>query len=366
MSNWRPSLRILGLLLLLATSEGCHFVYPGRDPDGPVPCVPAEVPRELSKTTLPDYIIEPPDVLSIEAIGLIPKSPYKLRPLDVVTVVVAGVSDEANISGQYVIQGNGTVQLIPPGGTSPLAAQLAAVPAAGRTAEELQAALLEILTRVYREPQVWVTLAEMAAQQQIIGEHLVAPDGKVNLGTYGRVRVVGMTIEEARTAIQSHLSQYLEDPQISLDVLGYNSKVFYVITQGAGLGDRVAILPARGNETVIDAIGLIEGLESNQSTRMWVARPGTNECNGDQILPVDWLAVTQRGDATTNYQLLPGDRLYVSEDKLVAVDTKLSKIISPMERILGFTALGTSTVQNLVFFKQQGQSGFGGGGGGGF
>ena len=95
---------------------------------------------------------------------------------------------------------------------------------------------------------------------------------------------------------------------------------------------------------------------------MWVARPGSNECDGDQILPIDWLAVTQRGDATTNYQLLPGDRLYVSEDKLVAIDTKLGKIISPMERILGFTALGTSTAQNLVFFKQQGQRGFGGGG----
>jgi polysaccharide export outer membrane protein len=132
-----------------------------------------------------------------------------------------------------------------------------------------------------------------------------------------------------------------------------------VVTQGAGLGDRVAILPAKGNETVLDAIGQIQGLESNNSTRMWVARPGKNHCNGDQILPVDWLAVTQRGDSTTNYQLLPGDRLYVSEDKLVAIDTRLGKIISPMERILGFTALATSTVSEITFFKQQGLRGTG-------
>jgi polysaccharide export outer membrane protein len=94
---------------------------------------------------------------------------------------------------------------------------------------------------------------------------------------------------------------------------------------------------------------------------MWVARPGANNCNGDQILPVDWVAVTQRGDITTNYQLLPGDRLFVSEDKLVAVDTRIGKLTSPLERILGFTSLGTSTVSSLVFFKQQGQTGgFGG------
>jgi polysaccharide export outer membrane protein len=114
----------------------------------------------------------------------------------------------------------------------------------------------------------------------------------------------------------------------------------------------VVILPAKGNETILDAIGQIQGLESNQSTRMWVARPGGNECQGDQILPIDWLAVTQRGDTTTNYQLLPGDRLYVSEDKLVAVDTKLGKIISPIERILGVTALGTSTVEGIKLFGQ--------------
>jgi hypothetical protein len=144
-------------------------------------------------------------------------------------------------------------------------------------------------------------------------------------------------------------------------VLGYNSKVYYVITQGAGFGDQVVILPAKGNETVLDAIGQIQGLTSNSSTRMWIARPGGNECDGDQILPVDWLAVTQRGDATTNYQILPSDRLYVSEDKLVAFDTRLGKLIAPAERILGFTSLMTSTVSSLTFFKTQGsRGGFGG------
>ena len=359
-----PFLPAVGMMLLLAGSQGCHFVYPGRDPGGPRPCIPDSVPRELQKTTLADYVIEPPDVLSIEAISLIPREPYKLRPLDIVSIVVSGVSDEGNIAGQYPIQPNGTIQVIPPGNASPLAAQLGSIPAVGRTVAELQQQLTTTLASFYKEPHVWVSLAQFSAQQQIVGEHLVAPDGKVNLGTYGRVRLVGMTIEEARAAIEAHLGQYLQDPQVAVDVLGYNSKVYYVVTQGAGLGDHVVALPSKGNETVLDAIGQIQGLASNQSTRMWVARPGKNDCHGDQILPVDWLAVTQRGESSTNYQLLPGDRLYVSEDKLVAVDTKLGKLISPMERILGFTALATQTSSGIVFFKQQGLNGGNGSGGG--
>ncbi len=356
----RRSLKLICLLLLTGSGSGCHFIYPGRDPGGPIPQVPPEVPRELCKTTLPDYIIEPPDVLSIEAISLLPKEPYHLRPLDVVTIVATGAPEVAAISGQYNIQPNGTIQL-PFGETVSEEIDRGPIRVVGHTVDEVQHSIATILEKYYNASQVSVSIAELAAQQQIIGEHLVAPDGKVNLGTYGRVRLVGLTIEEARAAVEAHLSAYLEDPQISLDVLGYNSKVYYVVTQGAGLGDRVIILPAKGNETVLDAIGQVQGLDSNSSTRMWIARPGRNDCDGDQLLPVDWLAVTQRGDTSTNYQILPGDRLFVSEDKLVAFDTKLGKLIAPFERIAGFIALGTSTTQELVFFNRGGTGGFGGG-----
>jgi polysaccharide export outer membrane protein len=305
--------------------------------------VPPATPRELQKTSLPDYIIEPPDVLSIEAIRLVPKEPYQLEPLDVISIITNGLPPENSLTGNYPVQPNGTILL---------GSHYGAFPAQGHTTAELQQAILKLLSEEYKAPEVIVSIGQLAAQQQITGEHLVAPDGKVNLGTYGRVRLVGMTMEEARDAVEQHLSQYLQDPKISLDVLGYNSKVYYVVTQGAGLGDHVVILPSKGNETVLDAIGQIQGLTSHSSTRMWVARPGHNGCGGDQILPVDWVAVTQRGDITTNYQLLPGDRLYVSEDKLVAFDTLAGKVISPFERIFGITALGTSTAQSVAQFRR--------------
>ncbi len=301
----------------------------------------------------PDYIIEPPDVLAIEAISLVPKDPYLLRPFDVVSIFTSGLSEEEAISGEYTLQPNGTIQLGHTFGT---------IQASGRSVDQLQEELLNKLKQEYNQPNVWITLLQLGAQQQVTGEHLVSPDGKVNLGTYGQVRVIGMTLPEAKLAIESHLESFIEKPEIAIDVLGYNSKVFYVITQGAGLGDQVIILPVTGNETVLDAIGQIQGLQSNSSTRMWIARPGYNNCGGDQILPIDWLAVTQRGDIKTNYQILPKDRLYVSEDKLVAFDTMLGKVFSPFERIAGVTLLGSQTLSRIIFFQQQGQRGFVGGG----
>lgn len=141
---------------------------------------------------------------------------------------------------------------------------------------------------------------------------------------------------------------------------GYNSKVYYVVIQGAGLGDQIIQLPVKGNETVLDALSQVQGLSGSQSSRMWVARPGANNCGGDQILPVDWLGITQRGDIATNYQLLPGDRMYIAEDKLVALDTALAKVISPFERVFGITLLGTQAAHQIKFFSNPnaGNSGF--------
>jgi polysaccharide export outer membrane protein len=143
--------------------------------------------------------------------------------------------------------------------------------------------------------------------------------------------------------VELHLKQYLEDPVISMNMFAYNSKNYYVVLQGAELGDAVYRFPVTGNETVLDAISQIQGLEQVSSKKMWIARPSSEQCNC-QILPVDWLALTECGAANTNFQLMPGDRLFVSEDKMVAMDNKLAKVFAPMERIMGFSLLSVGTV----------------------
>ena len=55
-------------------------------------------PTEANKVTLPDYVIEPPDMLSIEGIRLIPKAPAKLKAQDIVQIVVAGTPKDAPIA----------------------------------------------------------------------------------------------------------------------------------------------------------------------------------------------------------------------------------------------------------------------------
>ena len=94
---------------------------------------------------------------------------------------------------------------------------------------------------------------------------------------------------------------------------------------------------------------MIQGLPPVSSKhRIWVARPAPDCLGCDQVLPVDWNAITQGGVVRTNYQLFPGDRVYISADRLIALDNWMAKIFAPIERIFGVTLLGTYTIRNLT------------------
>jgi polysaccharide export outer membrane protein len=317
------------------------------------------LPRELCKTTMPHYRIEPPDVLTINVGRLVPIPPYRLEPLDTLQVeVVKGIVPNEPVAGVFVVNADGNINLGLSYGT---------VRVAGLTVEEAQRAIeLRVQeksgAREERAPRSLVTLVASRPLQQISGPHLVEQDGTVNLGRYGCVRVAGMTVEEARQTIEERLGQFLQNPEIALHVGGFNSKVYYVILDGGGYGEQIFRFPVTGNETVLDALSQTNGLPASSSKRrIWISRPTPPESGCDQVLPVDYVAITRRGNTTTNYQILPGDRVYVQADELILADNWLRKCISPIERLLGVTLLGTETTHSFLP-----QNGSGGGGGGGF
>lgn len=72
---------------------------------------------------------------------------------------------------------------------------------------------------------------------------------------------------------------------------------------------------------------------------------------------MDWNAIVQGAQPETNYQILPGDRIYVKADQMIALDTAVAKITAPLERVLGFTILGNGAYRTL----QVGRAAFVGG-----
>ena len=349
-----PTLRRLalftGAVLAACGPVGCATT-------GPTAIMPAppDVPREMSKEALASYVIEPPDILQVDALRLVPRAAYKIEPGDFLVIRATNTLPNEPIDGPYPVEADGTIDLgLTYGGR---------LKVADLTPEQARTAVDERLAQHIMGHKVVLVAQSTRALQQVRGQHLVRPDGTIGLGVYGGVKVVGLTIAEARAAIEQHLSREFLRPQVSVDVAAFNSKLYYVIMDGAGAGQQVVRLPVTGNDTVLDAIAQVNGLLPVSDKREIVlARPSPMDQAGDQVYPVDWVALTTRGSTPTNYQLLPGDRVYVHSDHLIEFDTRLARLISPIERVLGVSLLGFSTVRIMAGKTING----GGTGGGGF
>jgi polysaccharide export outer membrane protein len=323
----------------------------------------APLPRELDKINLPDYIVEPPDILLIKSVHTLRSTDSRLVPGDRLQIKLknglpidvspdsaasqAQLEAEVQIelgfkivNGPYRVENDGTLDFGPSYGK---------VLVANMTVAEAENAIkLHLETKVgLKSPELSVELQDLESSQPVDGEHLVRPDGRVSLGIYGEVYVAGMTLNEVREAVMKHLAACgIQSPMVAVDVANYNSKTFYIISDGGGLGEQVARFPYTGNETVLDAIAQINGLSEVSSKKIWIARPAPSDTSQAQILEVEWEDITALGQTATNYQLMPGDRIYIQADKLIALNNTIEKMVAPIERLMGVSILGFNVVRN--------------------
>lgn len=219
-----------------------------------------------------------------------------------------------------------------------------------------------------------VEVLEALPGRPITGERLVRPDGTITLGFYGDVYVAGLTTREIKEKVVIHLRKYLKDEVLGLigtdkdgkeieippaesdrvfvDVAAYNSKVYYVQGDVAAPGR----LPITGNETVLDALNYAGGFTPTAAPQnVRLVRPAPPGASEAQILPVNMAAIIQGGDTTTNYQLMPGDRLYVYRDPIVRTTVFLNRLAEPFSTVV-------NSILNYSFMQRSLTGGLFGGG----
>src|SRR5208283_2165565 len=104
----RPSQSaVLAALTLALAAGGCRVVDPYNQMlEPPVP-VQEQAPSEKAKVSLPSYRIEPPDILQIEMLKLVPLPPYRAEVFDVLQVRVANAMDNQPIDNYYMVEAEG-------------------------------------------------------------------------------------------------------------------------------------------------------------------------------------------------------------------------------------------------------------------
>jgi protein involved in polysaccharide export with SLBB domain len=136
----------------------------------------------------------------------------------------------------------------------------------------------------------------------------VLPDGTINLGRYGQLVVAGKTVEEIEAAVRAVVEAKTKDAgPISVRVVTRVSKVYYVLGEVNAPGS----FPLQGRETVLDAILAAGGLTDKASRGQIILSRPTAPDGCRVVLPICYSEIVQLGDTSTNYQMAPGDRIYV-------------------------------------------------------
>lgn len=140
-------------------------------------------------------------------------------------------------------------------------------------------------------------------------DQTVLADGTIDLNKYGRLVVAGKSIEEIEADVAAAIQAVDKRPApINVRLVNPTSAMYYVLGEVNSPGS----FPLIGRETVLDAILAAGGLTDNAAPcDIILTRPSPpGGCR--MVMPICYRQIVQLGDTSTNYQIMPGDRVYVA------------------------------------------------------
>ncbi|HVX64201.1 MAG TPA: SLBB domain-containing protein [Pirellulales bacterium] len=157
--------------------------------------------------------------------------------------------------------------------------------------------------------QLLVEPVNIDSQLRFPADQTVMPDGTIDLGRFGRLIVAGKTIEVIEADVAAAIRAVEPRSEaINVRLVNPQSAVYYVLGEVNSPGS----YPLIGRETVLDGILAAGGLNDRASPCNIILSRPTLPSGCRIVIPICYRQITQLGDTTTNFQLMPGDRIVVA------------------------------------------------------
>lgn len=169
---------------------------------------------------------------------------------------------------------------------------------------------------------------------ELSGDMVVHPAGNIPFLLIGDVMAEGLTEEELEKVLIERLSRYIVDPQISVTIIGYNSKRVYILGEVSRPGE----YPIGGSVISLRKAILKAGLPT-KSAALRRVRIITPQPTKPIVKIVNLATVLHKGRLKEDINLRAGDIVYIPSDIPTKIGEVLDKAIAPIGKILMFLGL---------------------------
>lgn len=160
-------------------------------------------------------------------------------------------------------------------------------------------------------------------------QQMVRSDGKIVFRLLGEVDVAGLTTGEISQKIEAQLSRYYVEPEVMVEVVGYNSQFYYVFGEVNSPG------PVRytGRDTVLMALAQARPNFFAWRGQIRVTRPGPTPEAPPKTIIVDLDKMLNEGDMTANILLQEGDIVEVPPTPLAWCGHRVRELLYPVQPV---------------------------------
>jgi protein involved in polysaccharide export with SLBB domain len=177
-----------------------------------------------------------------------------------------------------------------------------------------------------------ILLVSVTNRPELSAARPIGPDGRIDMGTLGRLRIEGRTVPEVTRLVAAVAGESPDRVQIS--VSQFNSQQVYLF--GPGIMPQRSV-PYRGQETVVDLLQRVGGTRPGAApNHVYVVRPHVADNKAPEVFHADLQGILTGQDSTTNVRLQPFDEIHVGETRQASFE----KYIPPLFRPLYESACG--------------------------
>lgn len=166
---------------------------------------------------------------------------------------------------------------------------------------------------------------------EVSGQFPINSEGKIQYNFVGDVAISGMTKEDATKVIANRLTEYIINPEVTVTIVGYNSKVIYVFGEvGAPgkvfmRGDTITVREALVQAGLPQLTGVLK--------KSWLITPSDTGKVDKKLLNI--YALMYEGDLRQDLAMKPGDVIYVPPTTMTKVLRAVTPVTAPVGNVAG-------------------------------